>query len=877
MSRRFSRLLLVGLLLLLSTGGIMMAGHLWLTKWVSTQGKAWLEAQLEGHLPVDVAIGAMRYSWWQGFLLSDVTAVDRTTAAVWVDAPETQVHVSVWSFLFRREASFRLKANLQAPCDTRLTMSGRYGVKTRQLALEVLTTDIEVDRLSPVVAQRLPALKSGQVRVKARITAQPDQAPRISGRLVGTALVWEQPPTRITTDVIADGTISPPIADAAPWQLDVRLAIARGSVEGLPAPLKTIQELTGTLHLTHESLEILAAEGTALNARWQLEGTIAPLRELNADLVLRAPIALRELANFLGQDVNPVWQPEGDADLILVCRGPLTRWPDVELMARATLRDASLTVPKFPQPLTRLTGILEYDHLTQRLATESLAGRLQDAPLTARGEVRLTTPAVFDAQIETDADLGLLQAWLPAGSPIDTAGGPVSVRVALRGTTERPRWYGAATFNGARLTLRHPAKTLEELRGTIRFSDQDLSTEALELTMEHEPATLSGTLTELHDEPRFAAQLRFSSGSLTLHGLARRDAAVIEAAELVVGASRLRAEGRISRTAGQPSQLSADGTVELSDLLRLPWVNTSGLKAWDPKGQTDVHVRLTGPLDQWQTLTAQGTLSAEQLQLHGFLLRRVAAELEQGQGRFGLRLLEASLADGKLTGEYAVDLTATPARYLLEADLTLAQLDQLAASVPAWRDRRLQGIFSGHASVLGTWKDRAGLRGDGWVLAEGDRLLELPLLDRLFRGVFGALADRLGLTTLRKAEIVRVTGQWQLAQERIRTEDFRVTGLSGTEPVTLVVRGSVGLDKTLDLVVEPEFSEQLMLQAPTMSALSATILKVVGGMERIRSLVGRHRVTGTIDRPEYKFEFSLDQLLTQTLPVQLDRLLDAVR
>lgn len=769
MTRRFSRVIMLGAILLLSAGGIMMAGHLWLTKWVSTQGKEWLETQFERHLPLDVAIGAMRYSWWQGFLLRDVTAVDPQTATRWVDAPEAQVQVSAWSFLFRREASFRLKATLQSPCDATLTLSGRYGLKTHRLTLDVLTTDIAVDRLSPVLAQRLPALKSGQARLKVRVTAQPGQAPRMSGRLVGTALVWEHAPARMTADVIADGTVSPPAAEAAPWQVDVRLAIERGGVEGLPAPLHAIQALAGTFHLTHDSLEILTAQGATANAPWQLEGTIAPLRELNADLVLRSQIALRALAVSL--DVNPVWRPEGHADLLLVCRGPLTRWPDVELMARATLRDAAVTLPANPpQPLTRLTGVLEYDHLTKRLGTESLTGQLWDVPVT-----------------------------------------------------------------------------------------------------------LSGMLTNLHDEPRFAAQLQFSAGVLTFQGLTRPDAVMLETAELSVGTSTLRAKGRISRTAGQPSRVSAGGTVELADLLRLPWVNTSGLKTWDPKGQTEVHVRLTGPLDRWQDLTAQGTLSADRLQLHGFLLRKVAAELKQGQGRLGLRLLEASLADGKLVGEYAVDLAASPRRYLLEWDLTAAQLDQLASSVPAWRDRRLQGVLSGHGGFLGTRGDRAGLRGDGWMVAEGDRLLELPLLDRLFRGVFGALADRLGLTTLRKAEIVRVAGQWQLAQERIRTEDFRVTGLSGTEPVTLVVRGSVGLDKTLDLVVEPELSEQLMLQAPTMSALSATILKVVGGMERIRSLVGRHRVIGTIDKPEYTFEFSLDQLLQQTLPTQLDRLLDAIR
>jgi hypothetical protein len=43
-------------------------------------------------------------------------------------------------------------------------------------------------------------------------------------------------------------------------------------------------------------------------------------------------------------------------------------------------------------------------------------------------------------------------------------------------------------------------------------------------------------------------------------------------------------------------------------------------------------------------------------------------------------------------------------------------------------------------------------------------------------------------------------------------------------------------------------------------------MKALGGIERLRRTIGRHRIVGTLEKPDYKFEVSLDQLLNQFLP-----------
>ncbi|MBI4354334.1 MAG: hypothetical protein HY595_03775 [Candidatus Omnitrophica bacterium] len=204
--------------------------------------------------------------------------------------------------------------------------------------------------------------------------------------------------------------------------------------------------------------------------------------------------------------------------------------------------------------------------------------------------------------------------------------------------------------------------------------------------------------------------------------------------------------------------------------------------------------------------------------------------------------------------------------YLVSADLTQIDLAQHSTSIPACRNQSPEGTASSSFNLMGKTGDPSSLQGTGWINATGTRLVDIPLLTRVLQGMLGALADRLGVSVVRSAQITSITGQWHLADQRLVTEDLRLAGTSGTEPMAIYVKGSVGLDKTLDLTIEPELSDQLVLESPSTSSLSGALLKAMGGLERLRRMVGRHRIVGTLDKPEYKFEVSLQELLNQTFP-----------
>ena len=848
----------------------------WLSWWVPTRGKAWVEARLEQQIHAEVAIGAMRYSPWEGFVLDEVTVDERATGTRWLDAPRLRVRVALLDLLLRRPVAFRVAGMLHAPCETEVVLTGRYAAGPR-VSVAVTTSDMALSSVIPTLAQRLPpGLTSGDIRADLHVTWHPETDLLIVGELSGTQLVWEQASLRLTADVHLNGTIAVSPADSALSVLDVTLQLEEGRLDGVPI-VGTATRIQGTIHADRQEIAIERLSGSALDSPWQLDGEILLQEEPLVDARLRSRVELASLAARLPEDVRR-WQPTGAADLTLVCRGPLRHTSMLDIMAQAVLEDTAASIPPRGDRLEQVRGTLRYDHLTRELTVEVLEGRVQQAPMTLRGLVQLADPPTLNLTVHATADAALLRrlaAERLAEMPVDEAAGSVSLDVALSGPTTQLQWDGRAELRDARVVIRGLPAPLEAITGAIEFRNDSLATDELRLVVAGEPLRVQAAITALTTAPHLTGRLQMADTSLATTATLHADRVELEQTELLAGNSRASITGKIGRAAPYDSRLTASGTIELTDLSKLPWVNTKTtetLTSWALDGRAEWQLRLLGPLSDWRAAQVAGTARADRFSGRGLEVRQASLELEQVQRRLTVRLTNAVVADGKTTGQFVLTHDA-PARYLLEADLTMIDLAALIPVIPAWRNRSIQGRASAHTTLMGHWGDRGSARGEGWFNAAGDHLGELPILDRLFGGIFGALADRLGLASLRKAELTKAIAQWRLAQERVTTEDLRLIGMAAEEPIVVSIRGSVGLDKTLDLVVEPDLPERLMMQAPE---LSSAIMKLVGNVERIRRLAGRHRLAGTIDKPVYKFELSWEQLLNSLFPSRLDQLLHSL-
>ncbi len=119
--------------------------------------------------------------------------------------------------------------------------------------------------------------------------------------------------------------------------------------------------------------------------------------------------------------------------------------------------DLTIATPT-EEHLLVLTGTAPID-----LSLESVADRLPERPV--------------DLQIRgQNTDLSILAAIIPGLTDLE---GPVDIRVDITGTTGAPRFAGAAVLDGGKLTIPQTGVTYEDLRGTIRFDNDQITIDAL--------------------------------------------------------------------------------------------------------------------------------------------------------------------------------------------------------------------------------------------------------------------------------------------------------------------------------------------------------------------------------------------------------------
>ena len=264
--RRLPRSVLVLAIMLCVAGAVVVS---FITLWVPTKGKAWLEADLERTFPVETSIGAMRYALFRGIVLDQVRIDGRAAHETWCAAPTMTVGIT-WPALLHGQLIFRAIAPITAPCHTDLVVNGRYPLRAKTLTLNIRTSDSELAGIAPPLKRHLPpSLTEGRVRLNLRLTRMPAQLPTVSGGVIGSGLVWTTPTATLRGQLTAEGTAAPPSGATDRWSFRAALELRQGTLEG-PAPIGTITDLTGSAQLDDDRLQITSLTGRLSVREWPM-------------------------------------------------------------------------------------------------------------------------------------------------------------------------------------------------------------------------------------------------------------------------------------------------------------------------------------------------------------------------------------------------------------------------------------------------------------------------------------------------------------------------------------------------------------------------------------------------------------------------------
>jgi hypothetical protein len=866
MTRKFLVALLIGVPALALAGSLALWAFL--SSWVPIHGKAAVIRALEHDRPIVVQIGAMRYDAFRGFILSETEVRRRETGALLARAPLIEVRVN-WFLLPARRVAASGRAAVESPFETSVDFSGVHHLRDKSLAIDAETTPIPVPSLRPALAKFLPAgLTEGALRLEVQ-WRQPPQgggSPALAGRVLGTDLHWAHEATRIAGDVTVEGLASPPTQPGEPWAYEARALILRAGADGLPA-IGSLTGVEGRALLLPDRVEIEALTGRALGSSWTLQGTVGLEGMPTIEAMVVGPADLAQVV-AAAPAIAASWQPEGVAQVQAVCRGPLHPQLLLDCQARATLQNATLAGAKLASPITQISGPLFYDAMARRVVIERLEGRLDGQPVALDGTVALGDRPGLDLHIAGTIPLAAARPWL-TGDNVTRLDGVAAVDVSVLGTWPNVIYTGTVGLEEVQAGVARPALLIEHLSGTAELSPGRIEITEATMRLNDQPFTMRGWV-EPGESPRVNASVRFPQGELW--GAVRFEPAriVIEESRLTLGGSSVDVRGSVMPGGTVASNLEGAGTVDLTELTSLPFLPLPALRAWKLHGRADVQWRYQGPAADWRNASMQLQLRSPAMAIKDVPLEEVVCAIEQQRGLIQVRVPSALMAGGRTALELDAQRQPNGAdAFSFKADVVGLQLERLARAIPAWRERQVRGAASTHIKLWGTWQDREGWLGEGWLNGEGEGLGEIPLLQNVLRGIFGALASGAGLDSLRRAQITQASLRWRLARGRISTEDLRLGGMAGAEPVALYARGSVGFDTTLDFTIEPALAERLLEEKPS---LAGTVLRAAGQVDQFRRLIGRHRLTGTIKNPNYDFEVGAGGPATL-----LDDLFNAIR
>ena len=869
MKRFLITILVIGLVLF---GAANVALWVFLRSWLPTTGKEKLIAAIEEKYPVRVTIGQLAYNPWHGAVLSNVEVRRAEDSQRLASGSRITATMRWMPFLLNRDVAFRSQLRLEAPCPTEVRVDGQYRLKTGALDAHAVSQPFFLSECDVLVRAPVPPpVLDGRFRLDVRTHLDRESRPTLVGRIEAQGLRVERSPVKSEFDAVLEGQALPPGSEADTWKYDAMLVVRSGRVQGLPR-IGEVNGLNARARLLPETITIESLEGTVLGSPVRAQGTVQLIPSLLLDFGADSRVDLAGLTTLFSGQSQPgetrEWELQGSAEMHASCRASQQTLANPDCQAQAVVREAAVAGKKLPYPITHGMGTIQYDHFTRRVTLSSLSGRMNDQPFVVEGTVDLLQPISVMLGVTGEADLANVKPWLPADGSIRDLSGQAKLDLLVQGPVTKLRPTGRVDLNNARAFVAALGAPVEEIDASVLLNEDDIQVNDLACTYRGLMVTGDGSW-KPGQMQHIEAMLQIPRGGLNLRGRISESDFWLDQTQLWIDKNRVAATGRVSRSKAA-SELSLEGELQLEQLASLPLYPITQAEAWGMKGPVNFQARYTGPLSDWTYASIAATVKSPSLIVRDVPLEGTTLQINQDRDTLRGQLQSQSLAGGPTSLEFSLQHLGQESKFTVRGQILELQLAKLRQAVPKWRDRDVSGDATLQATLYGVWQRRATWAGEGLIRAKGQNLADIPLLEKLFRGLFGTITSIVSavgggsLESLRRAEVRSLDATWRLADERIATNDLRLGAVAAQAPVSIYATGSVGLDGTLDFTVEPDLTESLLEGGQSGTATAA--LKAAGEFDKFRRLFAKLRMTGTIQEPKFERQFAPGELIKSLVP-----------
>ncbi len=192
--------------------------------------------------------------------------------------------------------------------------------------------------------------------------------------------------------------LSRPMETDSPWTVNGQVVLSNGLIMGLPQ-IQTASNLKGTIDVSNDQLSTDELTFNTENTNIGLSGNVSLRAAAPSEIRLEtASIEIERIRKFLPKTLKRYpFQLNGRTGLSLLYTGDLNDLSAGSITVNANLKEVDLNSEKFPHPVTKINGHINYR--SNKVIWNHLRGRYRDTPFELNGELndfsrpRITTTA----------------------------------------------------------------------------------------------------------------------------------------------------------------------------------------------------------------------------------------------------------------------------------------------------------------------------------------------------------------------------------------------------------------------------------------------------------------------------------------------------
>jgi len=394
----------------------------------------------------------------------------------------------------------------------------------------------------------------------------------------------------------------------------------------------------------------------------------------------------------------------------------------------------------------------------------------------------------------------------------------------------------------SRLSIKGTFLNIENANGAMDVAPDSIEASRIDFVLNGEPCRLAFDIADPLGE--FSSEFRLSSGKINLVSKVKKEKEIYKISEIKGNAfnSPFDFVGEFSN--GPPRVLSLYGkaNIDIKDALYFaPRRLKQSVGRFNPEGvlQNSVYFKTQiGNAPEWELGVKS---SAEYLKLGNVRLDSFRMDTRINNALVTIPLLNAYLYNGALSARATLDLTDERLPYEASCKLSNINVGPILEQTNL-KGKNIKGTLLSEFTLRGEAKNIDSMRGTGRVVIKNANLGPMPLLTPLLGNVYGYL--RHALPELKKVNIQAGSADFYIANRKVQTDNLVLSG----ELIGIYAKGYVDFDKNLYFEVENQISGEPIGGGDWQAGLQEMIVQ-------FGKLVSKARLTGTLEKPKWKFEY----------------------